>query len=211
MENKKKYNRLDIINPNRTVPENIINISTKQREISQNNERKKKKINKANLLKRRLIFIATTISLGAVSANLIDAATKYFEEQKIISKALDEYAPIVQENTNILKDEKGKPIHKGKDVVFWIDTNNIGNWVEEKLKEGANEEAVVYGIYHNLPANEKENNFYDILEAANLPVDWAEENGYTGMDDKILEDTVNQEYINAYYNTNTNEKNIGGR
>ena len=211
MENNKKYNRLDIINPNRTVPENIINISTKQREISQNNERKKKKINKANLLKRRLIFIATTISLGAVSANLIDAATKYFEEQKIISKALDEYAPIVQENTNILKDEKGKPIHKGKDVVFWIDTNNIGNWVEEKLKEGANEEAVVYGIYHNLPANEKENNFYDILEAANLPVDWAEENGYTGMDDKILEDTVNQEYINAYYNTNTNEKNIGGR
>lgn len=211
MENKKKYNRLDIINPNRTVPENIINISTKQREISQNNERKKKKINKANLLKRRLIFIATTISLGAVSANLIDAATKYFEEQKIISKALDEYAPIVQENTNILKDEKGKPIHKGKDVVFWIDTNNIGNWVEEKLKEGANEEAVVYGIYHNLPANEKENNFYDILEAANLPVDWAEENGYTGMDDNILEDTVNQEYINAYYNTNTNEKNIGGR
>lgn len=211
MENNKKYNRLDIINPNRTVPENIINISTKQREISQNNERKKKKINKANLLKRRLIFIATTISLGAVSANLIDAATKYFEEQKIISKALDEYAPIVQENTNILKDEKGKPIHNGKDVVFWIDTNNIGNWVEEKLKEGANEEAVVYGIYHNLPANEKENNFYDILEAANLPVDWAEENGYTGMDDKILEDTVNQEYINAYYNTNTNEKNIGGR
>ncbi len=211
MENNKKYNGLDIINPNRTVPENIINISTKQREISQNNERKKKKINKANLLKRRLIFIATTISLGAVSANLIDAATKYFEEQKIISKALDEYAPIVQENTNILKDEKGKPIHKGKDVVFWIDTNNIGNWVEEKLKEGANEEAVVYGIYHNLPANEKENNFYDILEAANLPVDWAEENGYTGMDDKILEDTVNQEYINAYYNTNTNEKNIGGR
>lgn len=211
MENNKKYNRLDIINPNRTVPENIINISTKQREISQNNERKKKKINKANLLKRRLIFIATTISLGAVSANLIDAATKYFEEQKIISKALDEYAPIVQENTNILKDEKGKPIHYGKDVVFWIDTNNIGNWVEEKLKEGANEEAVVYGIYHNLPANEKENNFYDILEAANLPVDWAEENGYTGMDDKILEDTVNQEYINAYYNTNTNEKNIGGR
>lgn len=211
MENNKKYNRLDIINPNRTVPENIITISTKQREISQNNERKKKKINKANLLKRRLIFIATTISLGAVSANLIDAATKYFEEQKIISKALDEYAPIVQENTNILKDEKGKPIHHGKDVVFWIDTNNIGNWVEEKLKEGANEEAVVYGIYHNLPANEKENNFYDILEAANLPVDWAEENGYTGMDDKILEDTVNQEYINAYYNTNTNEKNIGGR
>ena len=211
MENNKKYNGLDIINPNRTVPENIINISTTQREISQNNERKKKKINKANLLKRRLIFIATTISLGAVSANLIDAATKYFEEQKIISKALDEYAPIVQENTNILKDEKGKPIHKGKDVVFWIDTNNIGNWVEEKLKEGANEEAVVYGIYHNLPANEKENNFYDILEAANLPVDWAEENGYTGMDDKILEDTVNQEYINAYYNTNTNEKNIGGR
>lgn len=211
MENNKKYNGLDIINPNRTVPENIINISTTQREISQNNERKKKKINKANLLKRRLIFIATTISLGAVSANLIDAATKYFEEQKIISKALDEYAPIVQENTNILKDEKGKPIHKGKDVVFWIDTNNIGNWVEEKLKEGANEEAVVYGIYHNLPANEKENNFYDILESANLPVDWAEENGYTGMDDKILEDTVNQEYINAYYNTNTNEKNIGGR
>ena len=40
---------------------------------------------------------------------------------------------------------------------------------------------------------------------------WAEENGYTGIDDKILEDTVNQEYINAYYNTNTNEKNIGGR
>ena len=118
MENNKKYNGLDIINPNRTVPENIINISTKQREISQNNERKKKKINKANLLKRRLIFIATTISLGAVSANLIDAATKYFEEQKIISKALDEYAPIVQENTNILKDEKGKPIHKRKDVVF---------------------------------------------------------------------------------------------
>ena len=205
MENNKKYNRLDIINPNRTVPENIINISTKQREISQNNERKRKKINKASVIKRRLVLTGVAFSLGAVSANLIDAATKYFEEQKIISKALDEYAPIVQENTHILKDEKGKPIHIGKDVVFWIDTNNIGNWVEEKLKEGANEEAVVYGIYHNLPANEKD------LEDANLPVDWAEENGYTGMDDKILEDTVNQEYINAYYNTNTNEKNIGGR
>lgn len=219
MENNKRYSGLDVINPNRnvrnpnrTVPDNIIPISTKQREIPQSNERRrKKKINKASLLKRRLVFAATAISLGAVSIKLIDSATEYLEEQSIVSNAIEEYGPIVKENTHTLKDEKGKPIHNGKDVVFWIDTNNIGNWVEEKLKEGANEEAVVYGIYHNLPANEKENNFYDILEAANLPVDWAEENGYTGMDDKILEDTVNQEYINAYYNTNTNEKNIGGR
>ena len=212
MENNKNYG-LNVINPNRpVVSNNIIIISTKQREIPQNKERRKKKINKANVIKRRLVLTGIALSLGVVSANLIDSATEYFEEQQIIGEALDEYAPIVKENAHVLKDENGKPIYNGKDAVFWIDTGNIGNWVEEKLEQGANEKAVVYGVYCNLPIlSEKEKNFYDILDAANLPVDWASENGYTGMDDKDLKDDAKKEYLNEYYNTNREEKNIGGK
>lgn len=212
MENNKDYG-LNVINPNRpVVSNNIIIISTKQREIPQNKERRKKKINKANVIKRRLVLTGIALSLGVVSANLIDSATEYFEEQQIIGEALDEYAPIVKENAHVLKDENGKPIYNGKDAVFWIDTGNIGNWVEEKLEQGANEKAVVYGVYCNLPIlSEKEKNFYDILDAANLPVDWASENGYTGMDDKDLKDDAKKEYLNEYYNTNREEKNIGGK
>ena len=219
MENNKRYSGLDVINPNRnvrnpnrTVPDNIIPISTKQREIPQNKERRKKKINKANVIKRRRVLTGIALSLGVVSANLIDSATEYFEEQQIIGEALDEYAPIVKENAHVLKDENGKPIYNGKDAVFWIDTGNIGNWVEEKLEQGANEKAVVYGIYHNLPeSTEKENNFRDILDTANLPVDWAIENGYTGMYDKELKENVHQEYLNEYYNSFETSRNIGGK
>ena len=214
MENNERYSGLNVINPNRdvrnpngTVPDNIIHISTKQRETPQSNERRrKKKINKASLLKRRLVFAATAISLGAVSIKLIDSATEYLEEQSIVSNAIEEYGPIVKENTHTLKDENGKPIYNGNDVMFMVNTENIGNWVEEQLEQGANEKEVVYGIYHNLPeSTEKENNFYDILDAANLPVDWAIENGYTGMYDDKLEDDVKEAYIS------TEEKNIGGK
>lgn len=219
MENNERYSGLNVINPNRdvrnpngTVPDNIIHISTKQRETPQSNGRRKKKINKASLLKRRLVFVATAISLGAVSIKLIDSATEYLEEQSIVSNAIEEYGPIVKENTHVLKDENGKPIYNGNDVMFMVNTENIGNWVEEQLEQGANEKEVVYGIYHNLPeSTEKENNFYDILDAANLPVDWAIENGYTGMDDKDLKDDAKKEYLNEYYNTNREEKNIGGK
>ena len=219
MENNKRYSGLDVINPNRnvrnpnrTVPDNIIPISTKQREIPQSNERRrKKKINKASLLKRRLVFTTTAVSLG-VGSILINSATEYLEEQSIVSNAIEEYGPIVKENTHVLKDENGKPIYNGTDAVHMIDTSNIGNWIEEQIEKGANETAVVYGVYCNLPiSSEKENNFYDILDAANLPVDWASENGYTGMDDKDLKDAAKKEYLNEYYNTNREEKNIGGK
>lgn len=219
MENNERYSGLNVINPNRdvrnpngTVPDNIIHISTKQRETPQSNGRRKKKINKASLLKRRLVFVATAISLGAVSIKLIDSATEYLEEQSIVSNAIEEYGPIVKENTHVLKDENGKPIYNGTDAMHMIDTSNIGNWIEEQIEKGANETAVVYGVYCNLPIlSEKEKNFYDILDAANLPVDWASENGYTGMDDKDLKDDAKKEYLNEYYNTNREEKNIGGK
>lgn len=205
MENN-NYNGLNVINPNRQRFNDSTRASNPKRSI-----KNKKKINKANLLKRRLVFAGVAISLGAVSVNLIDSVTKHLEEQKIITDAIREYNPIVKENTHILRDEDGKPIYNGTDAVIMIDTNNIGNWIEDQIEQGANEAAVVYGIYSNLPIiDEKENNFYDILEAANLSADWAVENGYTGMDDKSLEDAVNQEYINEYYNTSI-EKNIGGK
>lgn len=212
MENNERYSGLDVINPNRTVSDNIIPISTKQREIPQSNDkRRKKKINKASLLKRRLVFTTTAVSLG-VGSILINSATEYLEEQSIVSNAIEEYGPIVKENTHVLKDENGKPIYNGTDAVHMIDTSNIGNWIEEQIEKGANETAVVYGVYCNLPIlSEKEKNFYDILDAANLPVDWASENGYTGMDDKDLKDDAKKEYLNEYYNTNREEKNIGGK
>lgn len=212
MENNERYSGLDVINPNRTVSDNIIPISTKQREIPQSNDkRRKKKINKASLLKRRLVFTTTAVSLG-VGSILINSATEYLEEQSIVSNAIEEYGPIVKENTHVLKDENGKPIYNGTDAVHMIDTSNIGNWIEEQIEKGANETAVVYGVYCNLPiSSEKEKNFYDILDAANLPVDWASENGYTGMDDKDLKDDAKKEYLNEYYNTNREEKNIGGK
>ena len=160
MENNERYSGLDVINPNRTVPNNIIHISTKQRETPQSNGRRKKKINKASLLKRRLVFFATAISLGAVSIKLIDSATEYLEEQSIVSNAIEEYGPIVKENTHVLKDENGKPIYNGTDAVHMIDTSNIGNWIEEQIEKGANETAVVYGVYCNLPIlSEKEKIF----------------------------------------------------
>lgn len=219
MENNERYSGLNVINPNRdvrnpngTVPDNIIHISTKQRETPQSNGRRKKKINKASLLKRRLVFVATAISLGAISIKLIDSATEYLEEQSIVSNAIEEYGPIVKENTHVLKDENGKPIYNGTEVMFMIDTSNIGHWIADQLEQGENEAAVVYGVYSNLPAStEIENNFSDILDAANLPVDWASENGYTGMDDKDLKDDAKKEYLNEYYNTNREEKNIGGK
>ena len=212
MENNERYSGLDVINPNRTVSDNIIPISTKQREIPQSNDkRRKKKINKASLLKRRLVFTTTAVSLG-VGSILINSATEYLEEQSIVSNAIEEYGPIVKENTHVLKDENGKPIYNGTDAVHMIDTSNIGNWIEEQIEKVANETAVVYGVYCNLPIlSEKEKNFYDILDAANLPVDWASENGYTGMDDKDLKDDAKKEYLNEYYNTNREEKNIGGK
>lgn len=47
MENNERYSGLDVINPNRTVPNNIIHISTKQREIPQSNAIRKKLIRQA--------------------------------------------------------------------------------------------------------------------------------------------------------------------
>lgn len=107
MENNERYSGLDVINPNRTVSDNIIPISTKQREIPQSNDkRRKKKINKASLLKRRLVFTTTAVSLG-VGSILINSATEYLEEQSIVSNAIEEYGLIVKENTHVLKDENG--------------------------------------------------------------------------------------------------------
>ena len=154
MENN-NYNGLNVINPNRPRFNDSTRASNPKRSI-----KNKKKINKANLLKRRLEFPREAISLGAGSVNLIDSVTKHLEEQKIITEAIREYNPIVKENTHILRDEDGKPIYNGTDAVIMIDTNNIGNWIEDQIEQGANEAAVVYGIYSNIPIiDEKENNF----------------------------------------------------
>lgn len=210
MENN-NYNGLNVINPNRTRYEHMISNSTRQRNIPKQSGRSKKRKNKSSMLKRRLVFAGAAISLGAVSVNIIDAATKYFEEQKIVSNTLEEYNTIVKENTHVLTDENGKPIYNGTEVMFMIDTSNIGHWIADQLEQGENEAAVVYGVYSNLPAStEIENNFSDILDAANLSVDWAIENGYTGMNDKNLKKDVRQEYLDEYYNINSDEKKMGG-